>query len=216
MNDINETKNQLINEVTESHKQNAELRNAVAYLGMVGKKITERNHAEDTLRTSESRYKTLVDAVTDCIYTAEIVNGRPGRITDISNCTSAAGYMREEYLANPDLLYEMVYEEDRYDADKQVQTLIAKGSCNPIEHRVIHKDGSVKWVKRTLVPEYNETGELVAYDGLISDITRQKETESRLIQSQTISSLGVLSAGVAHEIKNALSIILQGIEFLEI
>ena len=213
---LTEQESNLYKEVWELRKQNAELKNAEGYPGRVEKDIAERKHAEDRLRASESRYKTLVDAVTDCIYTAEIVNGRPGRITNISNCTSATGYMPEEYLANPELLYEMVHEEDRYDADKQVQNLIATGSCNPIEHRVIHKDGSVKWVKKTLVPQYNETGVLVAYDGLISDITRQKETESRLIQSQTISSLGVLSAGVAHEIKNPLAIILQGIEFLEI
>ncbi len=181
-----------------------------------GSCVTKVKHAEDRLKADESRYKTLVDAVTDCIYTSEIVNRRPGKITIISNCTSATGYSPEEYLANPDLLHEMVYEEDRYDADKQVQTLIATGSCNPIEHRIIHKDGSVKWVKKTLVPQYDGNGVPVSYDGLISDITRQKETESRLIQSQTISSLGVLSAGVAHEIKNPLAIILQGIELLEI
>ena len=199
MDDIKKTKEQLINELSELHQQNAELKKA-----------------EYRLRASERRYKRFVDAVTDCIYTAEIVNGRPGRITNISICTSITGYMPEEYLANPDLFYEMVHEEDRYDADKQVQSLIATGSCNPIEHRVVHKNGSVKWVKKTLVPRYDETGALVAYDGLISDITRQKEMESRLIQSETISSLGVLSAGVAHEIKNPLAIILQGIELLEV
>jgi|SRR5208283_493759 len=205
----------VINEVSELGKQNAELKNAKVYPGMSGKEVAKSNQAADGLRANESRYKTLLDAVTDCIYTAEIVNRRPGKITIISNCSSATGYMPEEYLAHPDLLYEMVHEEDRYDTDKQVQNLIATGSCNPIEHRIIHKDGSVKWVKKTLVPQYDEDGVLVAYDGLISDITRQKETESRLIQSQTISSLGVLSAGVAHEIKNPLAIILQGIELLE-
>ncbi len=216
MSDIKGTKEQLINEVSELRKQNAELKNAKACLGKVEKDITQCAHAEGRLRAGESRYKALVDAVTDCIYTAETVNRHHGRIINISNCASPTGYMPEEYLADPDLFYEIVHEEDRYDTDKQVQTLVATGSCTPIEYRVIHKDGSVKWVKRALVPQYDEDGVIIAYDGLISDITHQKETEARLIQSQTISSLGVLSAGVAHEIKNPLAIILQGIELLEV
>ncbi len=41
-----------------------------------------------------------------------------------------------------------------------------------------------------------------------------KKSEAELVQSEKMASLGILSAGIAHEIKNPLNIIIQGIEYI--
>jgi signal transduction histidine kinase len=72
-------------------------------------------------------------------------------------------------------------------------------------------------------------GKPVFTQGIFRDITERKKAEEelrkaysklkemqqRLIQSEKLAALGKFSAGVAHEVKNPLAIILSGLEFLE-
>ncbi len=67
--------------------------------------------------------------------------------------------------------------------------------------------------KRIAVKSKDEIGDLAnAFNKMIDDL---KETQDQLIQAEKMASLGQLSAGVAHEIKNPLTIIIQGIEYLK-
>src|SRR5208283_4693953 len=59
-----------------------------------------------------------------------------------------------------------------------------------IEHRIVHKNGMVRWVRNTFVPHRDERGALVSYDGLIQDITGRKHAEEALGRSEaTLRSL---------------------------
>lgn len=211
--------------------------------------ITASQEAEEALRQSEERYRTLLNSVTDYIYTVEFRDGKPFATRHGPGCLAVTGYSPEDYAQAPYLWYLMIHPEDR---EKVVRMLdqIRAGHTEPLEHRIIHRDGSVRWVRNTQVPRRNEQGEVVAYDGLISDITQRKEAEEKLrqanlelsasrdqlmkalqdlnkshdelkaaqmllIRAEKMETVGRLSAGLAHEVKNPLAILLSGIEYLE-
>ena len=180
----------------------------------VGHDISERKQMEDALRASEQRYKRLLDSVTDYIYAVQLEHGRPVSTSHGPGCQAVTGYTPEEYIADPYLWYQMIYEDDRQAVTDQADRVAAGEFVLPLEHRIIHKDGSVRWVRNTPVPRHNENGELVAYDGLISDITERKLAEeekeklqAELVQAHKMEAIGRLTGGIAHDFNNMLTAI---------
>ena len=127
----------------------------------------KRREAESALVRSERRYKRLVAAVTDYIYTVTLHNGSVIKTSHGPGCLSVTGYSHEEYVNNPFLWYQMIYEEDRPAVTSMTEDLRAGKDIPSMEHRIRHKDGSLRWVINTIVPRYSDKGELIAYDGLI-------------------------------------------------
>ena len=50
----------------------------------------------------------------------------------------------------------------------------------PIEHRILHRNGGIRWVRGTIVRHCDESGSLVRYDGLVEDISERRRGEERL------------------------------------
>jgi PAS domain-containing protein len=78
----------------------------------------------------------------------------------------------------------MVHREDQRALVEQAERARKGESPGPIEHRVYHKDGSLRWVRNTAVPVRNEEGVVVGYVGLVRDITARKVAEEQLVKSE--------------------------------
>lgn len=144
---------------------------------------SRRRFAEEALRASEQRYKHLLSSVSDYIYTVEIQDGRPISTTHGSGCESVTGYSPEEYTAHPFLWFEMIHPDDRAAVLEHARQAMRGETSAPLEHRLLHKDGSVRWVRNALVTRRGRTGEIIACDGLISDISSRKQAEEALQKS---------------------------------
>lgn len=142
--------------------------------------VAERKQTEKALKESENRYRRLVESVTGYTYSVKIEQDRPVESTHSTGCVTVTGYTPEEYAADPELWFQMVFEEDRKAVLEQTALILSGKDVPPLEHRIIHKDGRVRWVKNRPVPHFNADGHLVAYDGLISDITERKVAEDEI------------------------------------
>ena len=144
--------------------------------------MQDKDKTEEELIEELTRYKRLLEAVTDYIYTVRVENSHVVSTTHGPNCIRITGYSPEEYEKNPLLWYQMIYEEDKNAVLEQASKVVSGKPAPFLEHRILHKDGSIRWVRNTPVLRYNEHGQFIGYDGLISDITERKMIEEKLVE----------------------------------
>ncbi|MDK1032604.1 MAG: PAS domain-containing protein, partial [Planctomycetia bacterium] len=123
----------------------------------------EKARLDDALRQSEERYRTLVNSVTEYLYSVKVEDGRAVPVLHSQSCSQITGYSPGDYENNPGLWLEMVLPEDRPRVMEHFRRLMRGEAVEPIEHRIIHKDAEVRWVRNSAVPRFDEKGELTGY-----------------------------------------------------
>lgn len=154
-----------------------ELRHSIRY-------AMERHRLQLALQRSERHYRRLLEAITDYIYRVSVRDGRAAQTEHSPTCIAVTGYTPEDYQTDTELWLRMVHPEDQADVVQQAERAARGEAVPPIEHRILHRDGSLRWVRNTVVPHFNEGGELLGYDGLIRDISARKLAEEQLVRSE--------------------------------
>jgi PAS domain S-box-containing protein len=139
--------------------------------------ITGRKRLENLIRASETRYRHLVENLSDVIFTVD----RDGFITYVSLAGERLfGYGPDDLLKKP--FTEIVYYEDIPALSKRFSE-IGQGIIRPFEWRLMHKDGNHSWVRTSTRPVPEGAGNS-GFLGVISDISREKEAEKALRESE--------------------------------
>lgn len=131
-----------------------------------------------------ARLQRITQAVLDYVFRVRVDNGTAVDTEHGAACFAVTGYTADELRADPYLWYFMVHEEDRHAVLAQAADILAGRAFVPIEHRILRKDGALRWVRNTPVPDFDPSGRLVAYDGLIRDITPERTALDNLRESE--------------------------------
>jgi len=169
--------------------------------------ITERKQIERDLQESKMRYKRITDGLTDYQYTVRIENGQAAETLQSPACEKATGYTAADFASHPDLWLQMVAPEDRGMVLERVKQVLAGEDVPPIEHRIIRKDGSLRWVRDSIILFKDAAGKLRSYDGVISDITERKLHEEL--------TAGLLNIYTASESLDWKTVLRQGLDTLQ-
>ena len=174
--------------------------------------MIERRRTEQALRASEEHFRSLVDGVKDY---AIFMLAPDGRVMTWNNgAERIKGYCAQEILGQH---VSRFYEQGDIQVGKPEQGLkvaVAAGQFEDEGWRV-RKDGSRFWAHVVITALKDETGKLKGFAKLIRDMTERKRAEEALRGMQTelahaarVMSMGELTASIAHEINQPLTVII--------
>ena len=165
--------------------------------------ITDRKKAQESLRASEEKYRSLFEESKDAVF----VSTPEGKFIDINPAgVELFGYASKEELLNIDIAGDLyVNPEDRKIYGRMLHE---KGFVKDYQLEMKRKDGRKVTVLSTSLIVRDEKGSVTAYRGMMRDMTEYKKLEEQLMQAQKMEAVGQLAGGVAHDFNNIISAII--------
>jgi PAS domain S-box-containing protein len=171
--------------------------------GLMVEKVRLQKELIETKNFLESIVEKAGDAISVVDLEGKILYWNEG-------ATRIYGYQKEEVLGNK--LVDFLYSRDaklREEEEKFTEDLMARvkaGEVIPnVEVKRQTKEGKEIITSMTISPLKDAEGRIVGASRICKDITHLKKAEERLVMAERLSSLGELTAGVAHELRNPLA-----------
>jgi PAS domain S-box-containing protein len=173
------------------------------YLLGISEDISERIMAEQTLKLSEEKYRTMLNASPDGIFLIDL----NGVITDVSEIgIELFGFENKTELIGK-LFSGFINAEEKNSYAEIIEKTLNEGIAQNIEVGIRKKNQTLFLSEVSSTFMQGVDGKHFSFMIIIRDISQRKKSETKQIHADRMANLGEMASGMAHEINQPLNII---------
>jgi len=169
----------IVHDITDQKRAEEELKHLYEELeDRVKERTAELLKSNIALQQAEEKYRTVADFTYGWEYW---LDQKDNMLYCSPSCERITGFKASEFIQNPKLLFDIIHPDDAniFHCHKQKED-VAKEGHREIHYRIIHSDGSVRWLGHVCQPIFDESGNFIGNRGSNRDITDRKEMEQLL------------------------------------
>jgi len=172
------------------------------YARSLEKALAKYKKAKLARQQSDDKYRHLFETSKDIIF----ISSPSGRFLDINPAgAELLGYSSVDELKKINLAQDLYY--SPVDREKYKKQIESQGYLKDCEIIMRKKSGEKVIVSVSAEVVRDKDGTVTSYWGMMRDITRQKDMEKQLLQTQRMESVGNMAGGIAHDFNNNLTTI---------
>jgi PAS domain S-box-containing protein len=200
------------------HAFNAMAERIQASYAALEQRIAERTHELEERKRAEAALRKSEASLREAQRIARLGNWEwnvaANELQWSDEVYSIFGVARADFAATYEAFLERVHPADRDKVEQAMKQSLEVGEPFSLEHRITLPGGENRIVREQAEVFRGERGQVVRMVGTVQDVTEQKRIEAEFLRAQRMDGIGAIAGGMAHDLNNALSPILMGIQLI--
>ena len=188
----------------------------ITHVAVVTRDITKLKNTEMDLKKSEDKYRNLIDSSFDMIFRLN----ENFIFTFVSNAARRLFDVHPENIIGRDISEVFLSDEEKKSLELK-EILRSRKNIEAVKLRIKTGGDELHFIEVNALPLI-ENDEIVGYQGTVRDLTqrmkleeKRKELEAELIKEHRLASIGMLTSGLAHNIRSPLTAILGAVQLMK-